>query len=309
MKKFKAYLYKNCENAKEKINTIKDQEIVTIECEWGDKELKGHLSLSHHGTRQNNLAPSVFFKSGNYKQVNNPAFILSHIDADSVFGAMWVLGILDKNNPLHIQISEMVAQADVYGPHTVKEDLSNDVFRKWITIGWIVNRNNTFECGDITEKFKEILFMIGDVLESDIKKHPFYIEAYEWFTKIRKNAAQYIDYKTKYLTGFISPKFMLSNYNLTGIVKPFLIQFHTQTKRITVSAINEKVAKHVFGEGGLVTFMQEIFGEDAGGKVSIAGSPKDRKLTIKDYNRVKKIFRDKINEKLNEGVYNELISM
>ena len=305
----KAYMFKNYEEAKKGIETLKGH-TVAIEAEWGDMEIKGNLTLNHHGANQNNYAPSVIFKSKEYKKVSNPIFIFSHLDLDSIIGAMWINGDLDINNETHKVISEMVAKADVYGPHTIVSSFKDDNFKRWITLGWLINRNNLILEEDITGLVKELSLAIKNIINSNnIDTNPLYIEAYEWFTKLRNKAKEYIDFKTKYITGFISSKFMLANYNLTGILKPFLIQYHTKNKRISVSAINEKVAKYVFGDRGLEGFMQEHFGEKAGGKISIAGTPKNEPISLKDYNRFKKIFRNAINEKLNEEVLNELISM
>ena len=305
----KAYLFKNYDNALNCFNQLKGK-VVTIECEWGDRELNGVLSLKHHGRNQANIAPSAFYRDVNYTNINNPTFLLSHLDADAIFGAMWVMGIIDRYDKTHIEISRMVEKADILGPHFIMENWNSELFKKWIVIGWIINRNNVTNEGDITELLKEIIIGIKTILNIDnIEKHPLYSESYEWFTKIKKNAEQYIDVKYKFVTGFVSSKFMLSNYYLTGKLKPFLIQYHPKAKRITISAINDEVAKYVFGENGLVSFMQEIFGSGAGGKVSIAGTPKSKEIKIKDYNSVKKILRDRVAEKLTVKKLNELVTI
>ena len=305
----KAYIFKEYEDAKKRLESLSGN-IVAIEAEWGSKEIKGCITLNHHGVNQDNYAPSIIYKSQDYKIVENPIFIFSHLDLDSIIGAMWIKGDLDINNETHKIISKMVAKADVYGPHTITPSFEDDNFKKWITLGWLINRNNLVLKEDITGLLKELITVIKNIIDcNNIDTNPLYIESFEWFTKLRNKAKDYIDFKTKYLTGFISSKFMLSNYNLTGMLKPFLIQYHTKNKRISVSAINEEVAKYVFGDRGLEGFMQQHFGEKAGGKISIAGTPKNEPVSLKKYNKFKKIFRNTINKKLNEEVLNELISM
>jgi len=302
-----AYLIKEYKKAKEELKKLKgrNKKIVTIECEWGDYEIDGDITLKHHGNKSS-LPPSLFFKSNDFKQLKSPILIFSHLDADSIFGAMWACGELDVKNEVHTKISEMIAIADTKGPHAIKEDFNDELFRKWITIGLVINRNNEAE-GNITDKINELFNVVKSILDTDnVIYHPFYLEAYEWYTKLRKNALQYLDVKYKHVLGFISSKFMLSNYDIAGRTRPFIIQYHTKTKRITVSSINDEIAKHVFGENGLISFMQEHFGSKAGGRPSIAGSPKDLQLSIKDYNILKKKLRDITNKKLTKEIVNEL---
>ena len=301
-----AYLCKTYESAKAKMEQLQG-DIVTIECEWGDKEINGVVSLKHHGGNQSNLAPSAFYRSRQDIIVKEPVFIFSHLDADAIFGAMWVTGMLNKNKKTHIKISNMVEKADIYGPHVIKDSWKTKAFKKWITIGWLINRNNFVVEGEITGKVRELMIITKNIIDcKDIDHHPLFNEAYEWHMKLRKNALQYLDVKYKYVNGFISSKFMLSNYNITGKLKPFIIQYHNVAKRISISAINDRIAEYVFGERGMVEFIQEMFGEKAGGKMSIAGTPKGLEVQMSDYNRIKKIFRDRIHEKVNEENIKEL---
>lgn len=293
----RAYLVSNKQEA-DKIISMYPTKSVTIECEWGEEEAKGILSLHHHGDNQNNYAPCVFFKSPEYRVIEDPVFIFSHLDIDAIFGAMWVAGELDPNNPVHTKVAEMVEIADVKGPHFIKEDFNDELFKKWITVGLIVNRNNAYAKDEFSGLLKELFVLIKDVLNTpNIDKHPYYLEAREWYLKLRKNALEYLQRRYPFVLSFVSTKFMLSNYNLLDEPRPVIVQYNPFLKKVSISVVSDEIAKKLFGERGVVAYLQEKFGKNAGGKVSIGGSPKGV-ASFKDYNRIVKELRDLTNQKL-----------
>lgn len=305
----RAYLAMFKEEAEKILQENKDKKVVTIECEWGDEEVKGDLALHHHGKNQDNEPPSVFYRWENYQVIKDPVIIFSHLDADAFFGAMWVTGELDPNNSIHTGVSELVALADKKGPHFINPDFKSDVFKKWITIGLIINRNNAYAKGDFTNLLKELFVLVRDVLDTkNINRHPYYLEAKEWYLKIRKNAEKYLQKHYPFVLSFVSTKFMLSNYTLLDEPRPVIVQYNPFLKKLSISVASDEIAKKLFGEDGVVGYLQSKFGKEAGGRVSIGGSPIGV-ASFKDYNKIKKELRDLTNQKLTKEEVWKLFSL
>lgn len=288
--KFKAYLIKSADEARDVIKREKGVP-VGIECEWGERTLEeAFLEINHHGDRQGNIPPSAIFMQNNIK-IEEPIFFFSHLDLDSIMGAMWLMGLLDKTNEIHVGVALLAAYVDTLGPHYVKENWDSEVYKKWVTIGLVTNRRCKGLLGDITKELQQIIETILDILEcKDIDNHPLFLEAYEWKTKIAKTAAEKIRYNSAYMLGFVSDRFMLANYFLLSRVRPIIVQYNPYSKKVSISVINKEIAQKVFGEKGVEGILKEFFGDKAGGRITIGGSPRFEQIEFDKFKKfVKKV--------------------
>lgn len=297
----KAFLVKSLEEANRIIKRQKG-DIISIECEWGDKKPENvKLALHHHGKDEGNLAPSALYRAKMDLDIKDPVLLFSHLDLDALFGAMWVCQKLDPQNELHIKIAKLVEIADVYGPHYIKENWDDEVYKKWVTCGFIMNRNNRILDLNVTKIVKELMnVMVAIINDDDIDNNPVFEEAYEWKTKISKNAISFIRYNTKYVLGFVSNKFMLSNYNLLSRPRPIMIQFNPKSGKISMSVVNNELAIKLFGEGGVDSIMKKYFGPEAGGKTSIGGSPRFKPQSFYEFKQFAKDIHQIAKEKLTD---------
>src|SRR5574344_1782763 len=77
-----------------------NQKIITIECEFGQKQIDENiegveLSLNHH--LNNGVQPSLAFGI-NLEKYSREHIVITHIDADTIFGIGWVSGIFEKTS-------------------------------------------------------------------------------------------------------------------------------------------------------------------------------------------------------------------
>jgi len=265
--------------------------VVAIEAEWGDLALEEpyvDLSINHHGARANNPCPAEIGleRDVNYHNKNN-VYILSHLDADTLFGIMWVEGMLNKNTETR-NLCEIIAFSDKKGYHKAKDkyrDIKNtNLGRKWLTLGYLFSRNTKVSPGDVTDKVRLILEAAVKIIEHDsVKDLTIYKEASKWSSKKQKNVLEALDYEGEKILGFVGKLFYCDNYSLLDKTREFIVQYDTQLQTILFSSIDEATAKKYFGEKGVVSVLQEYFGDEAGGHVAIGGSPRNKKLSQKEY--------------------------
>jgi len=312
----KVVLAKDLEEAKKIANEAEEFK-VAVEAEWGDKALEYpyvDVTLNHHGPRVSNpcpseigiVAPQVVELCRKHK---DKIYIVSHIDADTIFGIMWCEGLFDAERgyaPDLVQIAKMVAFTDKNGRHIAIEKFKplkdTDAFKKWLSLGLLFSRNAISFKGDITEHVAKIIYAASQIIFSkDIEESQIYKEALEWEAGKTKTAKEAITYKDDIILGFASKKFMCDNYALfaeeDGIVRKLIVQYDLHNKAIYLAAYDAKTAQELFGDKGVVKPLQEFFGHEAGGHVGIGGSPRNKPMKWQDYKRFLKFIRNKIWEK------------
>jgi len=77
---------------------------------------------------------------------------------------------------------------------------------------------------------------------------------------------------------FRAPFSLTTAYNIGDITAEVIVQYNEQSKSITLSCFDEKVAEKYFGECGVLCPIQKYFGDDAGGKKSIAGTSRSHDI-------------------------------
>jgi len=106
----------------------------------------------------------------------------------------------------------------------------------------------------------------------------------EWLEKKEKEALKLVKNYRKDLfnyfvkNGSINP---LAAYKLPihDTFAKVNIVYNSETGIVTIGAYNEEWAKKLFGEEGVVEPLKKFFGESAGGRCSVGGSPRERFIT------------------------------
>jgi hypothetical protein len=282
----KVILAKSAQCAQDTLEEFSDIEWVTIETEYGDKAVSGDLSLNHHGELQAMDAPSLAYKLNLKKRYDN--FLISHIDLDVLFGILWAAGWLKKTT-LTIGLSNLVAIADVNGFHTIKpllETMSNDVKERYYAIGylvnsWVINDNGMLK-KDISKEIHKLALRIKDIILSGAT--PEQIAQYEqWFIEQDKVAKQYLQEiynisSDEKMFIFRAPFSLTNAYSVGDYLASVIVQYNEQSKSISLSCFDIKVAQKYFGDSGVIEPMQKYFGPDAGGKNTIAGTSRSHNI-------------------------------
>ncbi len=263
---------------------------VAIETEYGDRVLDNTssnvvLSLNHHGDLQENLPPAMAFKSiPTLTRYDN--FIISHIDLDVLFGILWTAGWLKKTR-VTTSLSEIVAHADLEGFHKVAdlfatETYSQDIIQRYYAIGYLVNtwviNDNGLDQKDISKEVHKLLLRIKDII-LDGPTPELIKKTEEWFIAQEQIASSYLqtivnicdDIK---LFIFRAPFGLTTAYQIKKIHASLIIQYHEQSKSITLSCIDNQTAQRFFGDTGVIEPLQNFFGKDSGGKKAIGGTPR-----------------------------------
>jgi len=287
----------------------RDKEWVAIETEYGDKVIDEttpnvNLALNHHGDLQHMEAPALVYKL-NPKRYDN--FIVSHIDLDVLFGILWTAGWLKKTNTTK-ELSKYVATADILGFHVAKELLSltrKDIEERYLAIGyllnsWVINDNGK-NIVDISKEIHKLLLRIKDIILDGATQQQ--VEQYKkWFEEQEKVAKKHlVDIKalcsdSNNLFIFRAPFSLTTAYQINDTKADIIVQYNEQAKSISLSCFDEEVANKFFGEDGVINPLKKFFGEKAGGKKTIGGTPRDQNIQPEILNAfVEFLFREYFN--------------
>jgi len=281
------YLAKNIEDATRVSQRAKKRgfSVISIEAEWGNDRLKDvDVELSHHGVLSDNECPSIMaYRFIDKIKDKNRFYICSHIDLDVLIAILQLERsyLLERDD--FRKIMEMTCYADRYGYVSAKckFDNNSNEWKKFITMGFICNRNNRISAGKfISKKVKLLIRGLERIsIEPNISNSVLYKNEAKWWEENKtKNAEKYLVEASKYCHYFSGPGFKNNNYYIKGILAPFVINYNKKHNKITVSCISEEIAKKIFGEEGLIKVVKHFFGEEAGGRPAIAGSPRDKKI-------------------------------
>jgi len=282
---------------------------VAIETEYGDKVIDKtcpniDLALNHHGDLQDEDAPALIYKK-KIKRYDN--FIISHIDLDVLFGILWSAGWLKKTN-ITKKLSKYVALADIYGFHQAKEYIEQnedrDLVDRYLAIGYLVNswviNDNGKSLVDISREIHKLLLRIKDIILGGTTEEQ--IQAYtKWFNEQEKAAKAHLqeikpicDNNNMFV--YLAPFSLTTAYVLGDIEAKVIIQYNEQSKSISLSCFDEDIAETYFGENGVIEPLQKFFGEGAGGKKTIGGTPRDQNIQPEMLSAFKEfLFREYFN--------------
>lgn len=255
----------------------KEPVVATVEAEYGDKLVEGDkVTLAHHGSRSANPAPC---NDPNAPVLDGGTILLSHVDLDSIGGVLALQG-RKTDDPDFWAGAEYV---DVNGPHKI-HDLSQEVQDKLNAVyAWNDERENVryMEPTDVTKTIDENFEMLSVVLDKNHPDHDKYIEAgREWEQKVTKDVERCLEDQTSKVRVFSTdgPFCSSAYYNPeTKEMADAVVSYNEKFKSIIVS----------FEDGGnpdksAREIVQSLWGDKAGGRDGIAGSPRGEEMTKED---------------------------
>ena len=275
--------------------------IVGIEAEWGDKDLKDAFnntieSLSHHGKFSQNPPPCTRWDLYN-KFKSDTCFIFSHFDLDSVLGCLILEGRIPDNYDTR-SITEYVGWVDVVGQHRAHEDYEN--YKKWSSL--IIDLNlflkslkkqnkKSYEIiNEFAKYFNEQLKNTDKLLQIEKNNNAIELDAYNALDKalsVKNRLHVFVSY-SNYLS-----KYCIEHDEYTS-VSEVNIQYDSKRKRISIGARDEEIAKKYFGEKGVTGILQKYFGKEAGGRLTVGGSPKNKEISFNDFIKLVKEIKSRM---------------
>jgi hypothetical protein len=280
---------------------------VAIETEYGENTLGlEHPNVikacNHHGEHQMNEAPAI---QCSYSDKRYDNFIVSHIDLDVLFGILWSAGWLKKTN-ITRALSELVAKADIDGFHTINDMLDNmplEIKERYYAIGYLVNSWVFNDDGklikDISKETHKLLLRVKDIIIDGAQKEQ--IALYEqWMLEQKKVVKKHLQMVHKicdgYFFAFRAPFSLITAYSIDDMKAKIIIQYNEQSKSITLGCYDEKTAERFFGSQGVIEPLVKFFGDGAGGKKTVGGTPRESNIQPEMLNAfIEFIFREYLN--------------
>lgn len=281
---------------------------VAIETEYGNQTLgEEHPNIikacNHHGELQHNDAPAIQCSSSNRRYDN---FIVSHIDLDVLFGILWSAGWLKKTN-ITRALSELVAEADINGFHTIDKMLDTmpqEVKERYYAIGYLTNswifNDNGQNIKDLSKETHKLLLKIKDIIvngatEEQIAQYEQWLIAQKTVVKKHLQGVYHLCNK-QHMFVFRARFSLVTAYEIDNLKAIMIVQYNEQSKSITFSCYNQEIAERFFGKDGVITPLKKFFGDGAGGKITVGGTPREAIIQPEMLNAfVEFLFREYIN--------------
>lgn len=245
----------------------------TVEAEYGEVVVEGsELTLAHHGPRSDNPAPCLH---PNIEANPDSIIGLSHVDLDSLGGVLAIMGIKPEGS-----FWKLSAFVDTQGPHKVSQFNPSSSDLDALHAFWALSQENRIfpprdgSVEDITEKVQVLIDGILKILGGD----PELIENGREFKRqeetLNKNSFLEIN------DGVIlrqADQFVNHLYTTPeGDIGRIVISHNTKTKAVTIS-----FAEPIEGLN-CCELVQRLWGPEAGGHATIAGSPRGQEMSLED---------------------------
>jgi hypothetical protein len=243
---------------------------ITIEAEYGDKTVTGSkLTLAHHGENAGNPAPCVY--DGDVRIADDDVVVVSHIDLDTLLGYMILRCRLIN---ITKKIGQSVEYIDLNGRHNM-HNIPTGHRDLIIAMNDVINSNRLLFTKelvvDITDYIEDLVAKIEDIKIKDIKA------AVAKYQELENKIENSLVKEVGNIRVFKSDEFANANYYnpATGAMFDYIINY-TKFKTISLSKRDNNIANN------MAQIMKEIFGEGAGGRENIAGSPRDMQIENPD---------------------------
>ena len=287
------FLCKDFNLAKEKAKELAP--CCAVECEYGDNTLNEEfdgveLAFFHHGKYSDEKPPCLRWDVVQTLKKPFDNFLISHVDLDTIFGIMWASKIL-RPSDVAKRVAELVAIQDLNGFHYVEakvlHTVSEPIKYRFLGIGYLLSRfkfeDNNELCIDYSKNIHKLILKIKDIIidgiNDDLKKviDNWLIEKELEAKKLVKN------YKNNLFTYFVKNGSInpLSAYKLPMHTEHSKVNivYSSETGIVSIACFDEETAKDLFGENGVITPLQKYFGDSAGGRLAVGGSPREKFIT------------------------------
>ena len=281
----------------EKLYTEHNQTFCAIEADYGNSTIDTNCIgvdsyYSHHDSEDSNsIQPSLTYNEPNNKR----NFIISHIDADTIFGIGWLSGIFVKTDKL-VEISNMIAQMDSMGFHNMDQIMLEKYKKEYeVIMSFISHAKKTiqktkykryYNCTPIIMK---TLFNICGVLYNEFTLNSRYSKIIKSRETLKVNDKLKESDKDIHI-------FRKKKNNFNEDTHYFIVIWN-----ISLSVYGRDtatVSKYI--PEGLPKFLNKLF-PGSGGHFNAAGTPRNKKITS-DYYKIliyelkKRILKGNANE-------------
>lgn len=239
---------------------------VTIEAEYGNNTVSGSvLTLAHHGSNSANPCPCILNVEHLGVVSRNQISIIgcSHFDLDTLGGILAVMG----NKIAPDEFWSLAAKIDIRGIHNV--DLGDmqpqfDAYYAYSETHRVYVSNCIEYVNDIVDEyacFLNVLFYGDPAIQAELIE-----DGKKWRENLNDlDQDTFVKQYNKVILRKTSSKFVNNLYRSESIV----VAYNEQTRAITVSRRDDSV------DINCDAVVKKFFGEKAGGRAEIAGSPRD----------------------------------
>lgn len=263
------YLAPNWNVAKQ-INSLPD---ATVEAEYGDHVLKGRLATlaHHHKDYKNCKAPC----NADVEPISPySTIVISHIDLDTIGGIMALMG----EKPDDKQFWSDVEFIDLNGPHRINDISIENKKRMEAYWAWS-SENNIFprltSIADVTELVKRNFDIIKKILEND---NHLIAKGNEWRQLIDEKVDRCLVEENEMIRIFKTKGVSCKSSYFSKKYKrniPITLTYNERAKDITLATCSNTINAE--------EIMQSLFGSLAGGRESIAKTPRGKKVPYQDF--------------------------
>ena len=260
----------------------------TVEAEYGSREVLGSsdlLTLNHHVRTERPCPCSL--SNDRFDTVREEIEIIgiSHMDLDTLGGIVALLGI--KPESRHPGFWEMAEWVDTKGPHRIREcPAYNAATHVLLASFWAWSQDNRLfpprdgsvaDCTEYVQKTTEELKVIllgNDGTEitrgQDFLEKEESLKAESFVRDGLSESGMHVVLRES--DGFVNHLYYDENGNPVDVV----VGYNSKFKSVTVSRADDNVS--------IVArdFVQELWGELAGGHPGIAGSPRGQEMSLED---------------------------
>jgi hypothetical protein len=258
----------------------------TVEAEYGDAVVEGSLlTMAHHGPRAGQPAPCSY-PNGCGEGVEVVG--LSHFDLDTLGGCAALLG-RKPEAPGFWELAEFV---DLNGPHKLGQSGASEENIRRLHAFWAWSRSvrvfapRDGSVLDVTDKVAEGIAVVERVLADD----PELLAAGDASRKAEAelNSLSFVELSGGVLVR-VAGQFVNHLYaSPTGEVAEAVVAYTTTTGAVTISFADSPKGKTAR------ELVQSLWGELAGGHAGIAGSPRERRMSLEDLTAAAKATRESL---------------
>ncbi len=258
---------------------ILGEPLATVEAEYGEQVVKGkYATLAHHAEAFRSQPPPCIAKLKPLPKEDG-YILISHIDLDTLGGIFQLTG----KKPEDEDFWQGAGFIDLHGQHYMHQLDERIQDRLNAFYAWKSRQEYraTEDVEEVTNFVSASLVIIESIIRGDSR---LIEEGRAWKERITEKFETYLDYENGHLRAFRTsePIFTAASY------------YSPRFKRVVEATVSQNTAigtlTLAFEDGGkrfsAKTIMQKLFGEKAGGHPGIAGSPRDEKMKVADYERL-----------------------
>lgn len=263
---------------------------VTVEMEYGSHVVEGNqFTAAHHqsegpykGVHLGGTAPAPCNNDA-IPNVGNGVIGISHVDLDTLGGVLRATGKTEFFIPKYKSFWQLAEFVDVNGPHRLAQACAskNDEARIFAFWAWSQKNRAPISRDDITD-VTSYFETAAAALMSCLRLEEAYLQAgYDFKDSSDKlNKESFVEHSDGIVVR-VAPSFVNHLYaDPDGTPARCVVAYNTMTGACTISFADPpegRTAKEI---------VQSIWGDEAGGHASIAGSPRGMRMTLTDLYRL-----------------------